>query len=155
MLGVVVGLTAGCSKSDPSAPEPNSSAASDDTAAAEEVARKVLRAIQQEDGKALIALATERVRRNAEKSPQRVLAELKRAFSQWRELGVQNWDGNLHGVRFSGRGAHVKYGELSADEIAVVHLIWEQGGWRFKDLQSPTPEMWEEGTKAFQPPEEP
>ncbi|MEQ8785702.1 MAG: hypothetical protein RIC55_05365 [Pirellulaceae bacterium] len=151
-LGVLLVLSAGCSNA--SNPE--------------DVARRALHAIQADDAEALTALAPRRVQRNVEESPQQAQKELARAFEQWRwakPLGmeVQSWDGNLRGVRYfepegilySGPRAQVKFDDLSDEEIAVVSLVWEQGGWCFVDLHSPTPEMWERGATTVPWPDEP
>jgi hypothetical protein len=68
----------------------------------------------------------------------------------WRWDAVQAFSGDAGPVRYWHRGeqveAQVKFGEIAADEIAVVVLHWTDGQWVFEDVNSPSPAMFEEGS---------
>jgi len=107
------------------------------------VARAFLSAFKNGDLKRLADLAN--------RDSKQVFAELARdgekhsryksVFSGWRWESVQNWDGEIGEVRYgNGLGvpvASVLYDE-KVDEVFVVVLHLEDGGWAVEDLNSPS-----------------
>lgn len=59
-------------------------------------------------------------------------------FSGWRAAAADGWDGTIGATRYDGRDAVVAFGELGDDEIAVVILTSEAGGWAVEDINSPS-----------------
>jgi hypothetical protein len=75
-------------------------------------------------------------------------------FSGWRWDAVHAWDGVLGEVRYRNAAeALVSFAELGPDEIAVVVLTWEEGGWAFEDVNSPSRARFEALNKT-RPPQE-
>ncbi len=104
-----------------------------------------LEALVHPDGRALI----EEIRRDGEAHPR--WASLF-APDAWRWQAVQAWDGRIGEVRFFGGeprvAAMVRFGELSASEVAVVALERRDGRWWFEDIESPSAADLAEGRKA-------
>jgi len=59
-------------------------------------------------------------------------------FRGWRWEAVERWDGAVGDVRYQDRDeALALFGQIAPDEVAVVVLTWEAGGWAFEDINSP------------------
>jgi hypothetical protein len=120
------------------------------------VARAALEAYRSRDLAALADLAhpdnreiLEELRRDGEAHPR--WASL---FSPdaWRWQAVQAWDGRVGEVRYFGEGsgvtAMVRFGEISASELAVVALELRDDRWWFEDVNSPPAADFAEGRTA-------
>ncbi|MEE8270626.1 MAG: hypothetical protein V3R98_02680 [Alphaproteobacteria bacterium] len=59
-------------------------------------------------------------------------------FSGWRWRAVEAWSGFIGEVRYRRRSAMVEFGTVGDAEVAVVALEWEDGGWSFEDVNSPS-----------------
>ena len=61
-------------------------------------------------------------------------------FKGWRWDAVTAWGGALGETRYKDGEAVVLFGEMSADEVAVVVLTREAEGWAVEDVNSPSPD---------------
>jgi hypothetical protein len=59
-------------------------------------------------------------------------------FSGWRAAAADGWDGTIGAARYDGGNAVVAFGEFGDNEIAVVILTSEAGGWAVEDINSPS-----------------
>ena len=74
-------------------------------------------------------------------------------FRGWQWEAVERWDGAVGDVRYRGRDeALALFGQPGPDEVAVVVLTWEAGGWAFEDINSPSRESFEALARGRPPP---
>jgi hypothetical protein len=104
-------------------------------------AAAVLNAYQAQDLEALAPLANrdnrELLHELAEQGDQH--PRYRSIFSGWRWDAVHSWDGVLGELRYrNANEALVSFAVLGPDEVAVVVLTWEEGGWAFEDVNSPS-----------------
>lgn len=58
-------------------------------------------------------------------------------FTGWRADAVDAWDGTIDEVRYDGDDAVVLFGDMPGEEVAVLVLAKEAGGWAVSDVNSP------------------
>jgi hypothetical protein len=73
-------------------------------------------------------------------------------FSGGRWQAVSNWKGDLGEVRYFERAqtfeARVKFAETEPDKVVVVTLTWEGRKWCFEDVNFPSRESFEKGSRT-------
>jgi hypothetical protein len=79
-------------------------------------------------------------------------------FSGGRWQAVSSWKGDLGEIRYFERTpygqnekeyeARVQFGEATPEKVVVVTLTWEAGKWCFEDVNFPSRESFEKGSKT-------
>jgi len=57
-------------------------------------------------------------------------------FGGWRGAAADAWDGTTLELRFDGEQAVVRFGDIAADEVAVL-VLSDEDGWAVADINSP------------------
>ncbi|MEN8155294.1 MAG: hypothetical protein ABFR75_14865 [Acidobacteriota bacterium] len=113
----------------------------------EDVAMAALKAYKAEDVNTLMILSrpdiAERIKKMIDAGK---LEDIKkRSFdkTKWRSKSVAAWDGKLHETKKRGEKIRIRYGNIGANEVAVVELANVDGKWYFEDLKSPSLQGWQ------------